>query len=1750
MLQKTKKAKAKLKSAVKLGLFSTKKSLPVAFGSATASKKNLVHHGQGSQSGSVESNSITTTAEQFADSPERKTASPIENADSNVPILAHASKKNLAHHGQGSQSVSVESNSNTTTAEQFADSPERKTASPIENADSNVQILAHGKPTIHSISSTVSEEILSHEKKRVDTVSEGTNLFADTSSKAPQLKILITSSAASDSGHEEEQVREADKPTLGDVLNAGFFDTRTQAGTPNAGSQCSKNLLAQCGGFERNEEEAPENEMPAGEEGVTNTPTVEGVSSISNVTNAGEDVTNTGEDATKNTVEDTSTNASQVTPPLAASIETERNEELMHEHAPLPPPPDLVEVNNTRSERGRVSSGSSHVSNDTAPVTSRHSSVSHEENSLEHEEPACVAVTNTSFEDKILLSAGPSPPLLKSSSSRPARDVGSIEAQTTLDKETPMLRQEIPSETTSSESPQFPGTVNEAFAEDAILSKHAPKYQAHVEKADVHSDSAAARDHASSEDVPEHDFERVLPLVSNTDDTDAFLVEEFTVEEGSGGDQSAAPMQPASTDGSPRSVNEEVDGGDGKDTVQLPSADGFLRSVNEDAGGGDTKHTIERPEVPTSASGIAVKEGRGRDHGVEVSQPVTETAGDATNSLHSLVAESDIGGHAVEKAPSLDMERKYMLEVKDDLRGNAVQNAPLNAILECKGNGNNGLPPSLLSVPTKTSVGASNAESYIEGHAVEKVPSLGMERTYILEVQDDLRGDAVQNAPLDTAVVEFKGNENTGPPPSLLSVTTKKSVGISNAENDIDGYAVENVPSLGMERKPILEVKDELRGDAVQNVPSNTVVEFNGNENNGPPPSLLSVPTKKSVGISNAENDIGGYAVENVPPLGMERKPILEVKDDHRGNAVQNAPSNAILEFRGNGNNGPPPSLLSVPTKKSVGFSNAIERNAATEVKGKMDHAHGPSLSSKPTNTSVGVSHISSEASAGHEKAGGLPSHTYVNNGPQAVQAVKSLSEVKKGVVKTTENTYKPALEGHSLQGRVPSHSKDADPVDTQPAQGPEPLPRPSIRTSQRKAIVMSPKGDRTPFPFAPTSPRSTYVSTNIRNPAGRGTASTADDDETPMNISSAAKCLVDLERLLAQGKKNGNKDQEELMRKQKLLERNIEDWGVSSIIAVIAQTKKLAARMDGTEKDLLESEVKVLQRVVAQSGGWRPALMLPNGKLDLDANLDVWPTDTQVEILTETKAHLLKELSGTTQAAEERVQKARSRAEKVKQNVKKVLKDFQRLKHGMETVGIDVASVLSTTTSGDANDPPVDLSPFFGCAGEIPKERGWFLNLHLAITQLLQSLVLECAPNLHRNNCGILHSFDCDSPRTLAEKVIRRVSSSTSKHDRGTTDHFVLPQLKQNARGAQQRAQTPQPQRVRKLVAMNDLVANESLSAVDFGLRTRPVTSHSALQPPPMYPDGGTSDKKEWKLSLSSSKKKPPPPPPKSRNVGTKSHHEDLARASRTSTHSSETGMISDDANGNEQLFRTLERHISEEQYQENGDFQQEFLRLLEKARDGIAKANRMMSSDNGHLTLDGLNEGEHSIEDLAQSDVTFFEDVFKMVRKKLRDPEQQEGAEARRTGVRILKAEMTQLVETMRVLEHELAFSDELLAAATGPNIVQQYRQRVQEHLADIDHFKDEICSLEAVGKRKGLLELAEDAVQRDKDILCIKTQLMLQKLKLGMEMEEARKELLVLDEVRAEHPPSLSLRLLLYDCNVFVLLLFPVYPFRTKS
>jgi hypothetical protein len=70
------------------------------------------------------------------------------------------------------------------------------------------------------------------------------------------------------------------------------------------------------------------------------------------------------------------------------------------------------------------------------------------------------------------------------------------------------------------------------------------------------------------------------------------------------------------------------------------------------------------------------------------------------------------------------------------------------------------------------------------------------------------------------------------------------------------------------------------------------------------------------------ESDMRGHAVEKAYSLGVERKPISEINNDLRGNAVLNAPSNAVFEFKGKGNDGPPPVLLSVPTKKVRWFQN------------------------------------------------------------------------------------------------------------------------------------------------------------------------------------------------------------------------------------------------------------------------------------------------------------------------------------------------------------------------------------------------------------------------------------------------------------------------------------------------------------------------------------------------------------------------------------------------------------------------------------------------------------------------------------------------------------------------------------------------------------------------------------------------------------------------------------------------------------
>jgi hypothetical protein len=194
------------------------------------------------------------------------------------------------------------------------------------------------------------------------------------------------------------------------------------------------------------------------------------------------------------------------------------------------------------------------------------------------------------------------------------------------------------------------------------------------------------------------------------------------------------------------------------------------------------------------------------------------------------------------------------------------------------------------------------------------------------------------------------------------------------------------------------------------------------------------------------------------------------------------------------------------------------------------------------------------------------------------------------------------------------------------------------------------------------------------------------------------------------------------------------------------------------------------------------------------------------------------------------------------------------------------------------------------------------------------------------------------------------------------------------------------------------------------------------------------------------------------------------------------------------------------------------EYQRLLKHAKDGILFTKDIMTSDDGHTTRMGLQADESTIEDLLFSDVRFLDDVSKMVRSRLAQAGEAlanangpgHDGNNLHTGTALLASENALMVDKLRVMDHELKFADELIAAHTGPNIVQQYRQRVEEHLSDIDHFKREIMSLEVESKRKGFLELAEESVQRDKDLAAIKTQLVLQKFKVGITHDRAQQEL----------------------------------------
>jgi hypothetical protein len=123
------------------------------------------------------------------------------------------------------------------------------------------------------------------------------------------------------------------------------------------------------------------------------------------------------------------------------------------------------------------------------------------------------------------------------------------------------------------------------------------------------------------------------------------------------------------------------------------------------------------------------------------------------------------------------------------------------------------------------------------------------------------------------------------------------------------------------------------------------------------------------------ESNMRGHAVEKSAFAWRGEKAHIGGQRRSSRKRSANCAFEWVFEFKGNGNNGPPPVLLSVPTKWSVG-----------------------------SKTSVDVSNISSEGFSGDERAREAPSQIYGDNGQEAVQVVHSPSEVNTGAFKR-ENT-------------------------------------------------------------------------------------------------------------------------------------------------------------------------------------------------------------------------------------------------------------------------------------------------------------------------------------------------------------------------------------------------------------------------------------------------------------------------------------------------------------------------------------------------------------------------------------------------------------------------------------------------------------------------------------------------------------------------------------------------------------------------
>jgi len=95
-----------------------------------------------------------------------------------------------------------------------------------------------------------------------------------------------------------------------------------------------------------------------------------------------------------------------------------------------------------------------------------------------------------------------------------------------------------------------------------------------------------------------------------------------------------------------------------------------------------------------------------------------------------------------------------------------------------------------------------------------------------------------------------------------------------------------------------------------------------------------------------------------------------------------------------------------------------------------------------------------------------------------------------------------------------------------------------------------------------------------------------------------------------------------------------------------------LAAEMQG-QKLALEMQQKLLMEVLRSLGGWRKAIRLDKGEVNVEANVSNWPTDYQLRMLSEIRGELLKRLLASEQLMMQQSRAAKLELESFKEKAK-----------------------------------------------------------------------------------------------------------------------------------------------------------------------------------------------------------------------------------------------------------------------------------------------------------------------------------------------------------------------------------------------------------------------------------------------------------------------------------------------------------------